>query len=327
MNRTTLRSVVVALALTGCLTATSGTAHAADPYTEANQVADTIADVSPVDIVIPELSDTGDLVATSEHGTVDIPADPSAPVVLSASDELAAELKDVDGIYVEQAPDIAISLPDLSGITDAELAEDGTITYPSGEDTTVAVQPLDDGARFLTVIDAPAAPTTFDYGLDLPEGSTLTPREDGSVEAVTSDGQIIATIDTPWAFDANGHAVPTHYRINDTTLTQVVDHTSNNYAYPITADPKYTHTWWNQTLYFNKSETSKIASWQVSAASLATGFIPVPLVKALSVASGALNVVASAARSKNKCMKVVMYTGGVVVPQIYSGSEAGGYCR
>ena len=41
----------------------------------------------------------------------------------------------------------------------------------------------------------------------------------------------------PWAKDANGVAVPTHFEIQDGSVTQIINHTSGEYTYPITADP------------------------------------------------------------------------------------------
>ena len=44
-------------------------------------------------------------------------------------------------------------------------------------------------------------------------------------------------MERPWARDANGAEVPTHYEITGTTLTQIIDHRMEPYAYPIVADP------------------------------------------------------------------------------------------
>ena len=42
----------------------------------------------------------------------------------------------------------------------------------------------------------------------------------------------------PWAKDANGQDVPTHYEIDGTIVTQIVEHKGDDVAYPVVADPK-----------------------------------------------------------------------------------------
>ena len=45
----------------------------------------------------------------------------------------------------------------------------------------------------------------------------------------------------PWAIDANGNEVPTSFTWQDGTLTQHVDLTSPDIAYPVVADPAWTY--------------------------------------------------------------------------------------
>jgi len=42
---------------------------------------------------------------------------------------------------------------------------------------------------------------------------------------------------TPWAFDAEGRAVPTRFVVDGMKLTQEVDHLSDDFTYPIVSDP------------------------------------------------------------------------------------------
>ena len=70
--------------------------------------------------------------------------------------------------------------------------------------------------------------------------ATLEMMPDGSVVALNLDEEVLAVAPTPWALDANGVNVPTHYEISGTTLTQVVEHKAGDFAYGIVADP-----WWN----------------------------------------------------------------------------------
>lgn len=93
--------------------------------------------------------------------------------------------------------------------------------------------------RALVHIDSADAPERFDFPIG-GDVAALRPTGDGGVEALNAEGELIATAPAPWATDANGVAVQTHYEINGTTLTQVVEHRGGNFAYGIVADP-----WWN----------------------------------------------------------------------------------
>lgn len=57
---------------------------------------------------------------------------------------------------------------------------------------------------------------------------------------------------------ARGTEVPTRFVVEGSTLTQVVDHATATFAYPITADPAV-WSWWGVTYYLNKWETFAVA--------------------------------------------------------------------
>ncbi len=90
-------------------------------------------------------------------------------------------------------------------------------------------------ARRVCARPVASEPTQYEYSLSLPEGASLEAISDGSVAVVGSDGIVIGLFAAPWAKDATGAAVPTHYEIEGTALTQVVQHGSA--AYPVVADP------------------------------------------------------------------------------------------
>jgi hypothetical protein len=160
-------------------------------------------------------------------------------VTLEASDALVAISTEHESVPSSaDEVQIGVSLPQLDGVEAAAVASDGTVTYATNESTVLAVQSLIDGVRFLTVLDAASAPSAFDYELDLPLGAQLDVTSDGGIDITSSEGDAIGTIDAPWAIDANGVPVATHYRVNGFTVTQVVKHTEGDYTYPITADPR-----------------------------------------------------------------------------------------
>ncbi|GAA1470847.1 hypothetical protein GCM10009621_00720 [Corynebacterium felinum] len=67
---------------------------------------------------------------------------------------------------------------------------------------------------------------------------------ENSVEAfgVVHQGEIIATIQKPWAYDATGTPVATTIAIENGVLIQTVEH-SPDLNFPITADPQITWGW------------------------------------------------------------------------------------
>ena len=71
--------------------------------------------------------------------------------------------------------------------------------------------------------------------MTVPVGAVLLPLTDGGAVIVDSEGVVVAVVAPAWAVDANGQAVPTHYRIDGTTLVQVIDH--HGAAYPVVGDP------------------------------------------------------------------------------------------
>ena len=82
--------------------------------------------------------------------------------------------------------------------------------------------------------------------------------EAGAAVIVGADGVPVASVQAPWAYDANGRAIPTQFEVNGATLTQVVEHSGA--AYPVVADPQTLYFWWGQALKFTRSETATIAA-------------------------------------------------------------------
>lgn len=125
--------------------------------------------------------------------------------------------------------------------------------------TEAAVQSVQDGVRMMTVIKGPDAPKDTRYTLNLPAGTHLEeaspsydadsarPEDDSDVPMtgyviVGADDAVLGEIEAPWAKDANGKSVPTHYTLDGNQLTQTVDHAGA--AYPVVADPTVSLGWW-----------------------------------------------------------------------------------
>ncbi len=136
---------------------------------------------------------------------------------------------------------------------------------------------------------------------------------------------MVAGVAPAWALDASGQPVPTRYRIEGTTLVQVIDH--HGAAYPVVGDPKYTWGWVTGTVYLNRNETNKLILGTAITAIITYGFggwaggIP-----------ASVSAVATYHYNEGRCVKVKLRPlsrKGLFTWELgsYGGSHAGGYCR
>lgn len=160
-----------------------------------------------------------------------------------------------DGILLKSAyaedQSFSIHLPKESNGLKAKRSRKGTVVYTKDNaSASFAVQPINDngidGVRSLININNSTAPKEYSFTFDLNNGTKLVTDEEylggkeyssGEIYIVDKQNIIIGTIDKPWAYDANGNAVSTYYKIeNGNKLTQVINFTKNS-AFPIVADP------------------------------------------------------------------------------------------
>ncbi|MDR3070981.1 MAG: hypothetical protein LBU38_08285, partial [Propionibacteriaceae bacterium] len=136
----------------------------------------------------------------------------------------------------EDAPsDIGFDI-DLPAGAELVEQEDGSIAVMADVELPAISDAVAD--RLNAEIEAIAGPD-FD-------GITLTDKQMDALNAIRPSKTTLATqtvqigtIAAPWAVDANGESVDTHYEITGDGITQVIDADSNT-AYPVTADP-----WWD----------------------------------------------------------------------------------
>jgi hypothetical protein len=160
-------------------------------------------------------------VVVSQDSTLEVPKDPADGVSLGA-----------DG-----TSPVTIELPNAAEAKDATKLTDGTVVYPGADGSANAVIPVNGGVQMVTTIADANAPTQFPYKVDVPAGGKVVVNEDGSAAVLDAEGSTVLAIPTPWATDAAGVSVPTRFTTDGQTLTQVVDHTSGAFAYPVVADP------------------------------------------------------------------------------------------
>lgn len=159
-------------------------------------------------------------------GHVTVPADPTDGVTFTSP----------------EGETTTIGLPHTSAADDAVVLDDGTVAYP-GQESANAVIVADQGVQLLSTITDAQAPVEYSYEFDLSAGERLELVDEGAVVR-DANGEPTLAVGSAWAVDANGTPVPTHYEVNGSTLTQIVDHTaSDSVAYPVVADPIVLAPW------------------------------------------------------------------------------------
>ena len=190
-----------------------------------------------------------------ELATVEVPSDPADGVVITTAG----------------GDEVGLGLPGASQADDGSVAENGTVLYEDAlPSTAVAMQVLDNGAvRALVVVDGADAPTEFRFPVSVPDGGGIALNPDGSADVWNEIGLTVAVVEIPWATDAAGAAVPTHFRLEGTSLIQVVEHRANGTVYPVVADPalQFDCGYVTCTLRFNRQWTRNVrdGSWLAAA--------------------------------------------------------------
>ncbi|WP_431030849.1 hypothetical protein [Plantibacter sp. RU18] len=161
-------------------------------------------------------------------------------------------------------------------------------------------------ASFVVLRNA-SAPTSYDFEIGDP-GTTLSLVEDGSAIVTDASGQAVNYLMAPWARDANGVELATHYTVADNIVTQHVNTTGA--VFPVVADPTTgCGTGWC-SVYFDHAETNAIAAGGPTGAGALTAGCALlnPVVGAgCAIVSGAIAAVALAAKTNDNCVGGVGY--------------------
>lgn len=178
-------------------------------------------------------------------GTVATASDGDSAILAGAAGEGVDVPKDAStGVTVDPAgaPPLELGLPGAARAAEAAPLSRGAVIYEgTAADADTVVQVLASGrakrlrgARILTVIYGPAAPSEYAFRIRLGRGETLARAGRGFVVR-TAAGDVAARIAAPWARDADGVHVPVSYVVSGTTLRLRIDHLGA--AYPVVADP------------------------------------------------------------------------------------------
>lgn len=197
--------------------------------------------------------------------------------VLPLRVEEAGEKRPVDLTLEESGPDLVPTTPlhrvripkrlDGSmvrlggsgvGIAPADAADvgainvDSTVFYPNtGRDTDFLAKPAPRGVEVMLQLRSQASPESQRLKVALPDGAQLRRvRAPGDAIEVVRDGERLATISPPMAFDADRSPVALSYSVIGDEIAIRVPHRGKDYAYPIMVDPtleddqRYWHQNW-----------------------------------------------------------------------------------
>lgn len=243
-----------------------------------------------------------------KEGSVEIPADPTLGVVISA-----------------KGADMTVGLPGASDASRGVALADGTVTY-SADGFSNSVIASDAGVQLLTTIGSSAAPTRYEYAINAPKGASLQDVGGGMTAVVDSDGTPVVVILPAWAKDARGANVPTHYALEGDKLVQYVEHTNAGVAYPVVADPQFAWMGVLPTVKLNRSETYDMRYGSVpSKIALCTamgGVAGVAVAGPCALSLAILSAKAGAFYENGNCLQVL------IGPGILGGVEYNdSYCR
>lgn len=251
--------------------------------------------------------------AVAEAAPHDVAAAVDVPLLVGEKGDLS-----IEGLAIEVSADATagvsvstgewgatIGLPFADEAREGASTTNGAVEYDNGNASSSVVLVHDTGSvQVATVIDNAEAPTRYDYPIDLPEGSSLALRDGGVAVVDDASGDVLGSFAAPWAKDAAGQDVSTHYELNGDVLTQVVDHDSN-FVYPVVADPVYT----TSTIYLSHATVVQMYKGMNNVSSICT-VLPVPYWVGVACAGFPGKSAVEQAYWQNKRVKVTYHSCG-----------------
>lgn len=240
-----------------------------------------------------ESSDVADVLEDAETAAVGTPtpSDVELPILQPDGAEASVILNGIDSEVT------------LGGSERAEISVADQYAIAEGDSVTYAVSFPEEGAtRFSAILSAPPAKSpewTFE------SGTHLLLLDDGSVSVSDADG-FLGGIEAPWAIDAAGQSLPTHYEISGSTLTQIVDTTGA--SFPVVADPTVQFFGPYIQVHLNKAESrTAIGGYAACAGVLSKS--PVPFAKLLQVSCTTVAAIGASQLVGNRCISIHYVVG------------------
>ena len=219
------------------------------------------------------------------------PSDAEVPVLQMEGGAASVAL---DGINV----DVTLGVSENAAISAA-----GQYALAEGESVTYAVSFPEEGATRLSAMLSD--PLGEDPQWTFNGDTQLLLLDDGSV-SVSNDNGFVGGIEAPWAIDAAGQALPTHYEISGSTLSQVVDTTGA--VFPVVADPTVQFFGPYIQVHLNKAESrAAIGGYAACAGVLSKS--PVPFAKLLQVSCTTVAAIGASQLVGNRCISIHYVVG------------------
>lgn len=248
----------------------------------------------------------------------------SGEVRNDVGESLAYELGGVDSTL---SVDNAISGEEGVTFQFEDGSELGVVAAPAMEVEVEAQGLLDDSARLLAIFEDPEQSTSATFTAQIPEGFEAVRRSDGGFDIVAGSilreaseeaglqGEfILASIDAPWAVDADGRNVATSFELQGEELVQSI-HLEGDEAFPVVADPRVVLRGYYASIYYNASETRSMRDQGVIIGALFAAMAMIAALPGGSLIAAAMGVIgltavgviattASNAVADRRCLRV-----------------------
>lgn len=184
---------------------------------------------------------SGAMASESIQGPVSQQATPDSAQSVVSTEVLgtsAGEVKAEANIELSDGSTHGLSIQVADTAANSELAGSKAIVDSKFGQTTVTAESGTFSLVTLTEVATPKLAVKFNLSSGLPVMGTE--LGNGKTSLNDSNGVYLGTLDKPWALDANGNSLPTHFELQSNTLVQVVD-TSGDVAFPVTSDPSWSY--------------------------------------------------------------------------------------
>ena len=126
----------------------------------------------------------------------------------------------------------------IAGATATVTSKAGIASLTPADPADSVVQPQPGGVRELTVLHQG---NIARFVISLPGGATVHQASNGGLLVLNRASQAIGVIAAPWAIDARGKRLPSHYTVAGNVIVQRIQ--ARGAVYPIVADPSFRWYW------------------------------------------------------------------------------------
>lgn len=164
------------------------------------------------------------------------------PLNAAVEAELPQELS--DGIELP-AIDLSVTPNQAAQASSVDVVgEDKAFYAEIATDTDFFASPTEAGVEAFWQLRSEDSPQQLALDLDLPAGASVREAFHGLAAEVVKDGETIAAVDPPQAFDADHTSVPVKMTVEGESVALAIDHRAGDWKYPILLDPAIRSDYW-----------------------------------------------------------------------------------